>query len=131
MTEEVSQPVEREVIDIQTLRQIVMIQKKENHRLALEKNETERKLMKAAEQVDSLASALIAMVVKFGVNNQVKLTHDELCAVMPGTIIDDKNQDNEGIVYRVITLEDFKREKEEELNKPSKDEVEEKENADI
>lgn len=132
MTEESSQPVEKEVIDIQTLRKIVMIQKKENHRLALEKNVLENKIMKAFEQIDSLASALIAMVMKFGENNQIKLLHDELCAVMPGTVIDDNNQDNEGIIYRIVEIEELKKELSEKQKSPSEnDEVEETENANL
>lgn len=96
--------------DIKKLQKVVAIQKQEMYQASLKINHMERQLMGAMEKVDSLAAPMIVMIKRFGENNKLVLEQEELENIMPGTVIDDTQSDEEHVRLRVIEIEELREE---------------------
>lgn len=76
-------------------------QKDTIHRASMKINKMERDLFVAQNQVDSMGGLFIAMVQKFGINNQLSLSREEVELIAPGTMIDDEETEKE-IILKII-----------------------------
>jgi hypothetical protein len=89
---------------LQRVSTIAHIQRSELRRAAIRINEMERALMVTQNRLDEIASTVIYFIRSFGEKNEIKIPHKELENLVPGTVIDDTQQDENFRYIRIVDV---------------------------
>ncbi|HEC72382.1 MAG: hypothetical protein ACTSW7_01365 [Candidatus Thorarchaeota archaeon] len=87
-------------------RDLILLSKKQKetiHRASMKINHLERELFVSQNQIDSIGGIMIAAIKRYGKNNQLEMTREEIELIPPGTMISDEEKEDK-VYLKVVDV---------------------------